>query len=704
MATYARLLPTRIWKIPLFRTLVLTFVFACANLSADPAPGDIFREYVWKGPWVNASDWQRVTDPKATRSGAKVFLPNPVNSIQLDDLTNAIGAEIYLEQWGGHAGTSNKRLRINGGAWIPIPEPSGIPGDAGIHKDPECYQYFTYPAVSLPLDALVEGENTFEFTCDGQICFSFGWGQWGVYGVTFRIYYDEAKPHPTGSIIAPVEGHFMGNVAHLEAEATSANSTIERVDFMGLYEDFDYEGNGIYRQWHYIYRYGEIQHHLGTAFSVPFVSTWHTEWVPDQTIPMQMMARIKDAEGIYYMTRAVGDITLERPERSVKLYKPYNVPARWQSREITSLHTAKVYIDHDLQKATAARLVLATWSGSHAEAIGINDSMVVPSIGWYHNYSLDQLPLPIDLMQEGINTVFTKSTTIHHGIEVLWPGIAVLVQYEGAVGPSVLPTGDAVIFGDQLMPAWRLEGKTDFGIWFDTQVDISSEALPYQGELALNVEASKLFWQLDLIPAEPVYVDGYKALRFAFRAKEISTQRDSWFHLKLNDHSVSLLDLPEREQRIDMDLQEWQVVIFPLESFAKRYSRIESLQLNGKFKGSFSLDDIRLVASAPPTTVVEESNTELPLELALALNYPNPFNSTTAIRFALPAEGQVRLNVYNLIGQKVTSLIDGRRPAGRYTVHWDGRDESGHELASGAYLYRLQIRGQTKTRKLLLLK
>ena len=105
-----------------------------------------------------------------------------------------------------------------------------------------------------------------------------------------------------------------------------------------------------------------------------------------------------------------------------------------------------------------------------------------------------------------------------------------------------------------------------------------------------------------------------------------------------------------------------------------------------------------------PPTVVEESNTELPLEPALAPNYPNPFNRTTAIRFALPADGQVHLNVYNLSGQKVACLIDGRRPAGRYTVHWDGRDESGRELASGAYLYRLQIGGLTKTRKLLLLK
>ena len=64
---------------------------------------------------------------------------------------------------------------------------------------------------------------------------------------------DERKPHPTGNPVAPVEGHSIGDMVRLEGEAASANSAIEQVDFIGHYEDFDYEGNGIYRQWRYLY-------------------------------------------------------------------------------------------------------------------------------------------------------------------------------------------------------------------------------------------------------------------------------------------------------------------------------------------------------------------------------------------------------------------------------------------------------------------
>lgn len=181
----------------------MILIALCTAAAADPQPGDIFREYVWTGPWRNASGWQRVTDPETPRSDAQGFLPNPVNQIRLDDLAGAVRAEVYIEQWGGHAGTSAKRLRLNGHAWIETPVPAAIPGATGLNSCPEGYQYFTYPAVPIPLDQLQEGDNTFEFTSGPQVCFDFGWGQWGVYGVTFRLYYDAAKPHAIGAASPP---------------------------------------------------------------------------------------------------------------------------------------------------------------------------------------------------------------------------------------------------------------------------------------------------------------------------------------------------------------------------------------------------------------------------------------------------------------------------------------------------------------------
>ena len=88
---------------------------------------------------------------------------------------------------------------------------------------------------------------------------------------------------------------------------------------------------------------------------------------------------------------------------------------------------------------------------------------------------------------------------------------------------------------------------------------------------------------------------------------------------------------------------------------------------------------------------------------ALEQNYPNPFNSGTVIPFNLAHSDRVELALYNLTGQKVTTLAEGAREAGAYTVKWDGRDGRGQVLASGVYLYRLRAEGgQEETRKLVL--
>ena len=111
-----------------------------------------------------------------------------------------------------------------------------------------------------------------------------------------------------------------------------------------------------------------------------------------------------------------------------------------------------------------------------------------------------------------------------------------------------------------------------------------------------------------------------------------------------------------------------------------------------------------LAETQPQTAVLEERTPTLPEQFTLDQNYPNPFNSGTVIRFALPASEEIELSVFDLMGQKVAALASGRRQAGTYTVHWDGRDDSGSKLASGAYVYRMQTGVEAETRKLLLLR
>jgi len=173
-----------------------------------------------------------------------------------------------------------------------------------------------------------------------------------------------------------------------------------------------------------------------------------------------------------------------------------------------------------------------------------------------------------------------------------------------------------------------------------------------------------------------------------------------------NDGDLDLFVPVGAYASVDVTRQEWQVVEIPVEPFHLREKPIEALTFSGNFSGTFYLDDIRLVAATPPTvTVVEEERTAaLPRSFSLAQNFPNPFNSSTVIRFELPESGEVELAVFNLAGQRVALLAQGYREAGNYTVRWDGRDERGRTLASGVYLYRLRVGKRMEALKLVLVR
>ena len=94
----------------------------------------------------------------------------------------------------------------------------------------------------------------------------------------------------------------------------------------------------------------------------------------------------------------------------------------------------------------------------------------------------------------------------------------------------------------------------------------------------------------------------------------------------------------------------------------------------------------------------------LPDSPQLAQNAPNPFNSQTVLAYFLPEAGAVRLEVFSLTGQRVAVLRHGLQQAGFHQLRWDGRDDAGHSVASGLYLYRLVTGDAVLTRKLMLLR
>ncbi len=99
------------------------------------------------------------------------------------------------------------------------------------------------------------------------------------------------------------------------------------------------------------------------------------------------------------------------------------------------------------------------------------------------------------------------------------------------------------------------------------------------------------------------------------------------------------------------------------------------------------------------TSVGNAPSNRLPTQFYLSQNYPNPFNSHTEISYSLPVAGKVSLVVFDMMGRKVATLVDGNQSASRYRVGFDGK-----KLTTGVYVYRVSVNGVSESRKMVLLK
>lgn len=105
-----------------------------------------------------------------------------------------------------------------------------------------------------------------------------------------------------------------------------------------------------------------------------------------------------------------------------------------------------------------------------------------------------------------------------------------------------------------------------------------------------------------------------------------------------------------------------------------------------------------------PTGVDDGSGAVIPTRVELGNNYPNPFNPNTMIEYALPENAYVTLTVYDILGRKVTTLVEGSKSAGYYSTSWNGTDSRGNVVASGVYFYRLKAGNHIETKRMVLQK
>lgn len=394
-----------------------------ANLTPGPQPGNVFKDYnftmnIWK------------------------FGVGKEHSVVIDDLKDAVKAELGVEYWGGHVGTSKQRLQINGHATkeVHYALPQNTP------TRPECYHHQTWgnAHTEIPLAVLKEGSNTFKFLHSEQICYSWNWPQTLTYGLTFRIYYKPSKPHPTGSITSPKSGATIGDNATISASVTGAATTY----FVGYYKDFDWEGNGLLTQWHWATQYGRMRDYIGKATGGSPRVVWKNSNVPDQMVPIKLAAILVDSKGYRYMTPAAENVTLKR-SKGVSLFKPLRIPEFFCVRQGRTKKSCMLKLTRDIKKASKIEVIVSSWSceAKHngvvekpGTGVYINGKLLLEGFGRFHGPSLDVFKIPQSFFKAGVNvcTFEVRSTTKEHACEINVPGPIIRAHFDTPEPPPAV--------------------------------------------------------------------------------------------------------------------------------------------------------------------------------------------------------------------------------------------------------------------------
>lgn len=154
------------------------------------------------------------------------------------------------------------------------------------------------------------------------------------------------------------------------------------------------------------------------------------------------------------------------------------------------------------------------------------------------------------------------------------------------------------------------------------------------------------------------------------------------------------------------DINNWVYQSFDLTAYRNnditiRFWYISDGGLNGD---GIYIDDVRVTDYRQQLVSVPEPGDNIVRSTRLKQNFPNPFNPATAIPFELASSAEIRLTIYNLLGEQVRSLASGVFSAGSHEIRWNGRDDAGESVAAGTYIYRLESGGQKLSQKMYLIK
>lgn len=397
-------------------------------------PG-FFREY-WaeKDEQRNNSDWLlRVNDPGGSlhewigrrregRANGLLLVEVP------EDLYRLEAAELYLELWGGHPHTANKRFRLNGRHAYPLPEVGSAAGHCT----------FSYPRVPLRVADLVRGWNAFQFACDRGESF---WGHYIVNNACVRAYLpadhpDLAEAGLDGFAAGVDAPSAMGEQVRVGLHAPgTGRDAVERVDYFARYYGFDDDGDTEELEWHGFTQHRRPVNHVGSADEAPFAVTWDTTMVPTppkgQSVQVRAVVRLR--QGFNYLTHAEAlPVPEDRPP--VRLFTPAEMPTPMWSRDGRT-RTAAIDLPDDLDGVERALLLVKVWDGGEG---GVEAPFTINGHAYdvvsgraVHDVVFTRAEVDPAHLRPGRNELRVLSDTEHHGIEVLRPGPCLVLRFAG---------------------------------------------------------------------------------------------------------------------------------------------------------------------------------------------------------------------------------------------------------------------------------
>jgi len=345
-----------------------------------------------------------------------------------EDLFALQGADLYLEVWGGHPKTANKRFLLNGKQVYAIPDDGCEAGHCA----------YSYPLIPLRVEQLVSGRNAVQFACDRGQTF---WGHFIVDEAAIRCY---LKPDHPDLAARGLQG-FSADV-ELQSQHTALGDEvsiglshpkpmdhqIEAVEYFARYDGYDDDGDGQTNDWHGYTHDQKYVNNIGEATSAPFSTVWDTRMIPDQDGPIALRALVHLRGGLYYWTPVLDGLEFARGRHRVQVYACRDMPVPFWSRA-SQVRTATIDLPQDLSSVESAGLIVKIWDGGEGtvkEPFKINGhAYSITSGRAIHDVVHTDIEIDPAHLKPGVNTLTLLSDTEHHGIEVLLPGPCLVVRY-----------------------------------------------------------------------------------------------------------------------------------------------------------------------------------------------------------------------------------------------------------------------------------